>query len=90
MRAASSPAVEVTKKRRGQCPIPAKLLPHLRRAKARGGDMGYVINRDGRRLANVKKGFENACRRAGLEDTDTARAQAHGYLLATASGRQRL
>ena len=60
------PGRKITKKRRGQCPIPVKLLPHLFRAKAKGGDMGYVINRDGKPLGNIKKGFAAAVRRAGL------------------------
>jgi integrase len=43
-------------------------LPHLIRSKAKGGDMGYVINRDGKPIANLKKGFAAAVRRAGLAD----------------------
>jgi hypothetical protein len=62
------PGRKATKKRRGQCPIPAKLRPHLIRAKAKGGAMGYVINRDGKSLGDIKKGFAAAVRRAGLDD----------------------
>lgn len=55
-----------TNKRRGRIPIPARLLPHLRRARQRGSDMGFVLNIDGRRIGDIKKGFEGACKRAGL------------------------
>ncbi len=57
-----------TKKRRTHIPIPSKLLPHLRRARMRGSDIGYVINRDGKRLGDIKKGFAAACERAALSD----------------------
>jgi integrase len=55
-----------TNKRRGQIPIPASLLPHLRHARRRGSDMGFVLNIDGRRILDIKKGFAGACDRAGL------------------------
>jgi integrase len=56
-----------TKKKRGKIPIGPKLLGHLRRARMRGTDLGYVIaDRDGNRLGDVKKGFAGAVRRAGL------------------------
>jgi integrase len=61
------PGRERTKKRRGKVPIPAKLLPHLRRARRRGTDLGYVLHIDGKRIGNIKKGFAAACRRAGVE-----------------------
>ena len=35
-----TPGRERTKKRRGKVPIPAKLLPHLKRARKRGSDLG--------------------------------------------------
>ena len=38
-----------------------------RRARLRGTELGFVINEDGRRLRDVKRGFASACRRAGLE-----------------------
>jgi integrase len=56
-----------TKKKRGKVPIGPKLLGHLRRARKRGTDLGYVIaDRDGNRMGDVKKGFAAAVRRAGL------------------------
>jgi integrase len=57
-----------TKKKRGKAPIPRKLLPHLKRARLRGTDMGYVLHIDGRPIGNIKKGFAAACRRAGIDD----------------------
>jgi integrase len=42
-------------------------LPHLQRARQRGTDIGFVINENGARLKEIKKGFASACRRAGLE-----------------------
>ena len=33
----------------------------------RGSDIGYVINRDGRPIKDIKKGFAAACARAGLD-----------------------
>lgn len=57
-----------TKKRRGKVRIPARLLPHLRRAHRRGSELGYVLHVNGGRLRNVKKGFAAACERAGLTD----------------------
>jgi integrase len=62
------PGRERTKKRRGKVPIPAKLGPHLRRARKRGSDLGYVLHINGKRIGNNKKGFAAACRRAKLHD----------------------
>ena len=61
-----TPGRERTKKRRGKVPIPAKLLPHLKRARKRGSDLGHVLHINGKRIGNIKKGFAAACRRAGL------------------------
>lgn len=55
-----------TNKRRALIPIPAKLLGHLRRARRRGEDLGYVINDNGLRLRDIKRGFNSACKTAGL------------------------
>jgi integrase len=55
-----------TNKRRGAIRIPPRLLPHLRRARKRGTDLGYVLHRDGRRIGDIRKGFEAACERAEL------------------------
>jgi integrase len=63
------PGRQVTKKKRGVMVIPKRLLPHLRRWKAQDGrEMGYVVNRQGAPIGNIKKGFAGACRRAGLDD----------------------
>jgi integrase len=56
-----------TNKRRGIVPIPPRLLPHLKRARRRGTEMGYVLHVDGARLGDIKKGFAAACKRAGLQ-----------------------
>jgi len=54
-------------KKRGVIPIPPRLLPHLRRARKRGTDLGYVLHINGQRIWDIKKGFAAACGRAGLE-----------------------
>jgi integrase len=56
-----------TNKKRGIIPIPPRLLPHLRRARRRGAELGYVLHIDGERIADIKKGFAAACQRAGIE-----------------------
>jgi integrase len=55
-----------TNKRRGLVRIPPRLLPHLQRARRRGGEMGYVLHINGDRIGDIKKGFAAACQRAGL------------------------
>jgi integrase len=62
-----TPGAPKTNKRRGRIPIPSKLLPHLRRARLRGADLGFVINDNGARLGDLKRGFASACRHAGLQ-----------------------
>jgi integrase len=56
-----------TNKKRGKVPIPARLLPHLRRARKRGADLGYVLHINGERIGDIKKGFAGACERAKIE-----------------------
>jgi integrase len=56
-----------TKKRRGRVRISARLLPHLRRARRRGTDVGYVLHINGTRIGNIKRGFVAARTRAGLK-----------------------
>src|SRR5262249_18964288 len=56
-----------TNKRRGKVPIPRKLLSHLKRARLRGSDLGYVLHIDSEPIGDIKKGFAAACRRAGIE-----------------------
>jgi integrase len=60
------PGRKLTKKRRGQCRIVEELMPHLEAAKRRGGDIGPVFHISGRPIKSLRKGFEAACRRAGL------------------------
>jgi integrase len=57
-----------TNKRRSRIPIPKKLLSHLKRARLRGIELGFVLNDNGARIRDIKRGFASACRRAGLDD----------------------
>jgi integrase len=63
-----TPGASITNERRGQVPIPPKLLGHLRRARPHGTDLGFVVNDNGAPIKNVRRGFASACRRAGLKD----------------------
>jgi integrase len=62
----NKPGSRRTKKRRPVIPIPPKLLGHLRRARRRGVELGYVLNINGKRIGDIGKSFESACRRARL------------------------
>jgi integrase len=63
----NAPDARRTNKRRARIPVPTGLLAHLRRARRRGTDIGFVIHDNGARLGDVKRGFASACRRAWLE-----------------------
>lgn len=63
------PNEEQTSKRRARIPIPNKLLGHLRRARLRGSDLGYVVHQNGQKLDDVKHSFRSACHKAGVFDT---------------------
>jgi integrase len=63
----NAPDARRTNKRRARIPIPMGLLAHLRRARRRGTDIGFVVHDSGARLGDVKRGFASACRHAGLE-----------------------
>lgn len=56
-----------TKKRRSHIRIPQRLMVHLRNARKRGSDLGHVVNDDGAAIADIKRSFQSACERAGLE-----------------------
>jgi integrase len=56
-----------TNKKRGIIKIPPRLLPHLRRARNRGTELGYVLHINGERIGDIRKGFAAACERAGIE-----------------------
>ena len=62
------PGEAETNKRRGKVRISRKLVAHLRRARRRGSDLGYVVHDGGQKIGDIKKGFATACTRAGLED----------------------
>ena len=66
------PGRKATKKRRGVCRIPDELRPHLAEAKRRGTDIGPVFHISGRAIKSLRKGFEAACRRAGVEEESAA------------------
>jgi integrase len=64
----NEPGATRTAKGRAHLPIPRRLLPFLLRARQRGSDLGFVIHRNGQRIANVKRGFNAACIDAGLAE----------------------
>jgi integrase len=64
----NAPGARRTNKRRARIPIPRRLLGPLRRARLRGTELGFVVNDDGKRLGDLKRGFSSACRRAGLDE----------------------
>ncbi|MCP4308666.1 MAG: site-specific integrase [bacterium] len=57
-----------TSKGRPVIPIPRRLAIFLRLARLRGSEMGFVVNRDGLPVKNVRRGFATACRKASLHD----------------------
>lgn len=64
----NTPGARRSNKRRARIPIMPRLLSHLRRARRRGTDLGFVVNENGNRLKDIKRGFASACARAGLVD----------------------
>ncbi|MCK1455033.1 site-specific integrase [Bradyrhizobium sp. 35] len=64
----NAPGARRSNKRRARQPIPRKLLGHLRRARKRGSDVGFVVNENGKRLGDIKRGYASACDRARLSD----------------------
>jgi integrase len=61
------PGEAETNKRRGQIPIPKRLLPHLSRAGRGQPEMGFVLNINSTRIGDIKKGIAGAAKRAGVE-----------------------
>lgn len=57
-----------TKKKRGQCAIPSRLLLHLRRARKLEFDIGHVICWGGKPVAEIKTAFNNAADRVYLKN----------------------
>jgi integrase len=78
-----------TNKRRGKVHIPPRLLPHLKRARKRGTELGHVLHINGDRIGNIKKGFAAACKRAGLDCVATF-SEAYGGDVAHATRRASL
>jgi integrase len=60
--------VTETKKKRGQCAIPSRLLHHLVRAKKIEFDIGNVILWEGKPVADIKTSFKNAVDRVYLQN----------------------
>ena len=60
--------VAETKKKRGQCTIPSRLLPYLRRARKLEFDIGHVILWEGKPVADIKTTFNNAVDRVYLKN----------------------
>jgi integrase len=56
-----------TKKRRGRCNIPNRLLPHLRRAKRFEHDIGPVVSWNGKAIEDIQTSFTTAAERVFLE-----------------------
>lgn len=61
-------STERTSKGRAHIPIPRTLYHALKRAKRMETDIGYVVQRDGRPIKNIKRAFMSACADAGLTD----------------------
>lgn len=57
-----------TKKKRGQCAIPSRLLPHLWRARKLEFDIGHIILWEGKPVADIKTAFNNAVDRVYLKN----------------------
>jgi integrase len=53
-----------TNKRQTTCPLPKKLVAHLRRARKRTAR--YVIEYDGERVQKLRRSWRSACDAAGL------------------------
>jgi integrase len=62
------PERQQTDKKRPIIPIPKRLVWFLRKARERSGELGYVINRNGKPLADISTAFNTACRKAKLND----------------------
>lgn len=62
------PGRKRTSKGRPVIPIHHKLHFFLQKARSRSGDMGYVINIDGKPIKDIKRAFSTACDKAGLEN----------------------
>lgn len=64
------PGRRQTNKRRSIIPIPRGLFWFLRKARERGSDLGYVVNRDGMRVGDIKKSFATAAIAAGMYEVE--------------------
>jgi integrase len=62
------PGAAQTKKRRAVVPIPRQLVRPLKWARKFGTELGFVIHRDGKKIANIKHSFATAAKNAGLKN----------------------
>ena len=81
------PGRRQTNKRRPLVPIAPRLLPHLRRARRRGTELGFVIHGDGDRLGDVKRSFAGSLSPGRAGGRVAPHAPAHGRDVADAGGR---
>ena len=77
-----------TNKKRGVVTIPPRLLPHLRRARKRGTDLGYVLHIDGERIWRHQERLCRRMRARGHRGRLAPHLEAHGGDMADA-GRHR-
>jgi len=66
----NQPGRKRTKKGRPIIPIPRRLITFLRLARQRGGELGYVVNRHGVPIHDIKKAFARAAIDAGFRRQD--------------------
>lgn len=64
------PGRKQTNKGRAIIPVPRRLMFFLRKAKERSGELGYVINQNGKPIKNPRRAFNTAARRAGITDVN--------------------
>ena len=62
------PGREHTIKGRAIIPVPRRLMFFLRKARERSGELGYVINQNGKPIKNPRRAFNTAARRAAITD----------------------
>jgi integrase len=71
------PGRQQTKKGRPIIPIPAKILPFLRYQRRKGTELGFVFNRNGKPLGDIRKGVDGAAEQAAKYCEKLAAEAAH-------------
>lgn len=72
-----APAARATKKRQTPCPIPDRLLAHLRRWRDKRIAREHVVEWQGRAVGRVSKSFRSACTAAKLGEDVTPHTLRH-------------